>query len=164
MIAQNLVEEVRRLLETGKYSQREIARRTQVSRGTVSAIASGKRRNRVPVPKVQPWEMEGPIKRCPICGGLVHTPCRLCEARRQVAADKKAFKENNDPFPETPKKIFWNLELEGEDRERYEEVRRCHVLRGETGEKPVSDLVYEEPDEWDVIAERSFEDYLDCLV
>ncbi|MGD9126612.1 MAG: hypothetical protein PVH19_04465 [Planctomycetia bacterium] len=164
MIAQNLVEEVRRLLDTGKYSQREIARRTQVSRGTVSAIASGKRTNRVPVPKVQPWELEGPIKRCPTCGGLVHTPCRLCETRREIAADKNAFKENNDPFPEITKKGSWDLELEGEDRDRYEEVRRRRILQGETDEKPVSDLVYEEPDEWDAVTERSFEDYLDCLV
>ena len=43
MIAHAMVGEIRRLLDEGLMSQRKIARRLGVSRGTVHAIARGKR-------------------------------------------------------------------------------------------------------------------------
>jgi len=43
MLALAVVEEIERLLQEGTLSQRKIARRLNVSRGTVAAIASGQR-------------------------------------------------------------------------------------------------------------------------
>ena len=43
MIGEDTVAEIRRLLADGSLSQRKIAGLTHVSRGTVSAIASGRR-------------------------------------------------------------------------------------------------------------------------
>jgi hypothetical protein len=93
MLAPHLVEEVRRLLASGTLSQRTIARRTGVSRGTVGLIAAGRRRD--PVRIVQPWDEEPgqplePPRRCPTCGGLVYMPCRLCHIRQLMEKQKQA--------------------------------------------------------------------------
>mgnify|MGYP001316407961 CR=1 FL=1 len=82
MIAQAMVDEIRKLLGTGGLSQRQIAKRLGVSRGTVNAIALGKRpdygdRGRdvggFPMPS-------GPLRRCPGCGGMVRMPCQIGRA------------------------------------------------------------------------------------
>jgi hypothetical protein len=88
MIEPELEEQVERLLAEGKLSYRKIARFTGVSRGTIGAIASGRRR-------IQPrriffWEDEPvipdvPPQRCPQCGGMVYMPCRLCRTRKEMA-------------------------------------------------------------------------------
>ena len=84
MLASGLVAEVRRLLEEGRLSQRNIARSMGVSRGTVNAIARGirpdyeTRRRELPSDLVSP---SGPLRRCPGCGGLVQMPCLLCHVR-----------------------------------------------------------------------------------
>ena len=84
MIASSVVAEVRRLLAKGHLSQREIARWTGVSRGTVNAIARGKRRDddtrrhRQDEGFIPP---SGPARRCPGCGGLVQMPCLVCQVR-----------------------------------------------------------------------------------
>jgi transcriptional regulator with XRE-family HTH domain len=76
------VEEVRRLLAEGGRSQREIAKLTGVSRGTIGAIASGKRRDREPRPEEDFSLRHGPVVRCPECGGKVYSPCILCRTRK----------------------------------------------------------------------------------
>jgi DNA-directed RNA polymerase subunit RPC12/RpoP len=82
MLALALVEEIERLLAEGSLSQRKIAERMDVSRGTVSAIANGRRGN---------WGREaddadhppaGPPVRCQKCGYRVVMPCIICEARQ----------------------------------------------------------------------------------
>ena len=84
MLPVALVQEVDRLLHEGELSQRKIESRLGVSRGTVSAIASGRRglygreleedcSDRIP--------MSPPI-RCRHCGYRVYMPCLVCEARR----------------------------------------------------------------------------------
>ena len=83
MIATSVVDEVRRLLRQRTLSQRDIARRLGISRGTVSAIYLGKRqdhksRNRRENEVLAPT---GPLERCPGCGGLVYMPCLLCRIR-----------------------------------------------------------------------------------
>ena len=45
MLATNTIAEIRRLLAEKTHSQREIARLTGVSRGSVGAVASGRRRD-----------------------------------------------------------------------------------------------------------------------
>lgn len=82
MIAQEMVQEIRRLLAAGALSQRKIARVTGVSRATISAIASGKRPDNPP--RVRDEEEDrplGPPVRCSGCGGRVYIPCRLCRVR-----------------------------------------------------------------------------------
>jgi len=81
MIARNVVAEIRELLLRGELSQRKIAEQVGVSRGTVSAIARGKRperprrRSRRFVDYVPP---RGPAMRCHTCGGKVQMPCLRC--------------------------------------------------------------------------------------
>lgn len=81
MIVPALVDEIKRLLAEKRLSQRKIAVRLGISRGTVHAIACGKR------PDCPPRELQefdrplGPPERCPGCGGRVYMPCLLCQIR-----------------------------------------------------------------------------------
>ncbi len=82
MISPAVVDEVRRLLGEG-LSQREIARRTGVSRGSVIAIDRGKTAS---VPRgretaISALRIAGPPVRCAGCGGRVYLPCQLCTIR-----------------------------------------------------------------------------------
>ncbi len=84
MIAPAVVEEIRRLLGEGRLSQRRIAREVGVSRGTVNAIAQGKRPDRPARPLRRVGEVvvpAGPVRRCPECGAMVYTPCLACQVR-----------------------------------------------------------------------------------
>jgi len=120
MIPQSRVDRVRRLLATGRHSQREIARLTGVSRGTVGAIASGRRPD---YPQQKPnsddWpDVWGPLERCPGCGSRVYMPCRICAARSfQASRSRPGGPSANRPEPEL------RLELKEEHRRRYEQVR-----------------------------------------
>ncbi len=83
MIADAVVSEIRDLLLAGGLSQRKIAQRLGVSRGTVCAIAHGKRpdyaHRRPPNNTFTP--PSGLPVRCPGCGGMVQAPCLLCHVR-----------------------------------------------------------------------------------
>jgi len=78
------VAEIRRMLAQGEFSQRKIAEQTGVSRGTIGAIALGRRpdyddrRQAVRGDFAAP---AGPLRRCPGCGGMVLMPCLLCRVR-----------------------------------------------------------------------------------
>jgi len=84
MIASDIVSEIHDLLAMGQVSQREIARRLGISRGTVNAIALGRRadystrRRQDPSGFVPP---AGVPARCPTCGGKVQMPCLACQVR-----------------------------------------------------------------------------------
>ncbi|MFH1924377.1 MAG: helix-turn-helix transcriptional regulator [Planctomycetota bacterium] len=119
MIAPSIVTEIKRLLAEGVYSQREIARRAGVSRGSVGAIASGKRRDYDDQSCNGERELDaptGPPRRCSGCGGMAHVPCRLCHVRKLMAESR--IKRQ----PDRPKEAL-ELELSGEQRARYERVR-----------------------------------------
>ena len=83
MIGATLVAEIHQLLREGRLSQRSIARQAGVSRGTVNAIALGKRPD--PLPQCRPEgdfvPPSGSVRRCGSCGGLVQMPCLLCYVR-----------------------------------------------------------------------------------
>jgi len=88
MIATTVVDEIRRLLGEDRLSQRKIASRVGVSRGTVNAIALGKRAD-----SPARWRPEddgftpptGFSVRCPGCGGMAQMPCLLCYIRARKA-------------------------------------------------------------------------------
>lgn len=84
MIAPQVVDEIKRLLDEGSLSQRGIARQLGVSRGTVHAIARGKRpdyHNRRGEEEDQIVPPRGPWSRCRTCGGMVQMPCLACRVR-----------------------------------------------------------------------------------
>lgn len=86
MIAPSMVDEVRRLLSEGRLSQRAIARRTGISRGTVAAIASGRRPDyeaRRRAAGIEYTPPRGKPVRCPGCGALVQMPCLACQLRQR---------------------------------------------------------------------------------
>jgi hypothetical protein len=123
LIAQTVVDEIRKLLSRPGLSQRKIARWMGVSRGTVGRIASGKRPDYRPDIEDEEHPVPaGPPRRCPQCGGLVYMPCRLCRTRALAArSTKRAYRGLAEPEGQM------SVELEGEYRARYEEVR----FRGE---------------------------------
>lgn len=109
MIEPNVIMEVERLLAGGTLSQKKIAAVTRVSRGLVSAIASGKRRIkqkrlvRKPDSNVGTDENghlfyypSGPMARCPVCGAVVRTPCLACqiENREQMSHESPKILAN----------------------------------------------------------------------
>ena len=94
MLAPARVDEARQLIDEGKLSQRKIARLLGMSRATVSAIASGKRPDYVALrlARCVGEEPQGPLERCPTCGGRVYMPCRLCRVRRITAREQLTAK------------------------------------------------------------------------
>jgi transcriptional regulator with XRE-family HTH domain len=77
MLKDETVLEALRLLKQG-LSQRQIALRLNVSRGTVAAIAQGLRRTETPPLEQPPVAV---YRRCPQCGVKVEMPCVACRAR-----------------------------------------------------------------------------------
>ena len=79
-----LINEIDRLLREGELSQRKIADRLGVSRGTISAIASGRRGlyGKDPLETYSPLIPTSPPTRCPHCGYRVYLPCLICLSRQ----------------------------------------------------------------------------------
>jgi len=121
MIALSVTKQVRRLLAENRWSQRKIAEMTGLSRGTVGAIASGKRPDYDPAPRPGDGlrEPAGLPERCPGCGGIVYMPCRLCRVREQISHSAKHRPPQRNVDPEDR----LQLNLRGEHRLRYEQVR-----------------------------------------
>ena len=86
MIVTSVVDEIRRMLREGRLSQRRIAMQIGVSRGTVNAIAQGKR-TCVAAGRLANGNgftpPSGAPKRCPGCGGKVQMPCLVCYIRNE---------------------------------------------------------------------------------
>lgn len=84
MLSLSLVEQIVDLLNEGELSQRRIAERVGVSRGTVASIASGRRGLFGRDPESDDDRSLAnltPPERCPKCGYLIYAPCRVCRAR-----------------------------------------------------------------------------------
>jgi transcriptional regulator with XRE-family HTH domain len=128
MIALETIAEIRRLLAERKCSQREIARRLGVSRGSVVAIALGRRHcGDVSASRVEMVEEPcGPPVRCPGCGAMVYLPCVLCHVRNRRQTSRVVDRE------ESPR-IRWPLgmNLRPEQHVRYEDVRRWRQEQGD---------------------------------
>ena len=83
MLAPAVVEKIRQFLAGGELSQRKIAQRLGVSRGTVLAIARGRRADDSRSPSAAGFfDPNGPVERCRGCGGMVKMPCLLCHIRQ----------------------------------------------------------------------------------
>ena len=123
MIAPETIAEIRRLLVEGGHSQREIARRTGVCRGSVGTIASGRRRNGDDSPEPREDDREvpsGPPMRCAGCGAMVYMPCVLCRVRSKLQKGPRVMEQDAARgLEESP-----SLNLRPEHRAHYEEVRR----------------------------------------
>lgn len=121
MIAPAIVAEIRRLLNEKTLSQRKIAQLTDVSHGTVGAIASGTRPDYEALRDLSDDDGEepaGPPERCRGCGGMVYAPCRLCQSRKaSVPKPHRAPRRLATRKDERPE-----LELRPEHRARYEQV------------------------------------------
>jgi hypothetical protein len=95
MLAPETVREIRRLLVYSQLSQRQIARLVNVSQGTVSAIARGRRSIRSASARQEPLPLpRGPVARCPGCGARVRMPCLACSIRR--SADRRDRSPSGD--------------------------------------------------------------------
>jgi len=130
MLSPAKVAEVEQLLASGGLSQRAIARRTGVSRGTVAAIAAGTRRKKPLRPVAgPPFDIAAPLKRCPQCGGRVHLPCWACA----VEAIKRS--RGYRPFADrpaaagAPAAMVVGLDLRPEHQRRYQRTRRRMLRR-----------------------------------
>jgi transcriptional regulator with XRE-family HTH domain len=127
MVTVEVIAEIRMLLALKTHSQRHIARLLGVSRGTVAAIASGRRQEtpqETPLPEPcdddtdDTEEQSDPPMRCPGCGGLVYIPCLLCRLR-----ERRARRIVRDVF-----EGLLALDLRPDHRERYEQVRALRRL------------------------------------
>lgn len=122
MLPQEKIDEVKQLLEAGRYSERAVSRLTGVSRSVIKRIATGERREKIQRPP-EIWEEDRsgrPFRRCSICGGLVQLPCLACALR-----DRK----RTPGFPDDPisSDLVLGLNLKEEHRIRYEIVKaRVH--------------------------------------
>ncbi|MEM8865621.1 MAG: helix-turn-helix transcriptional regulator [Planctomycetota bacterium] len=110
MLAKTVIDDVLELLAEGKLSQRKIAETVGVSRGTVSALATGKRG----VYGAEPADPEAmTIFCCPGCNNKVCGRCVRCDAasyaERSSCKASRACQEDdcpgcgpgpNDPTPE----------------------------------------------------------------
>jgi transcriptional regulator with XRE-family HTH domain len=88
MIAPERVREVKRLLQEGQLTQREIAKLTGVSRASVGNIASGRRPDYDAIRRSEADQAEfaGPPECCELCDALVLL-CLLCELRKWLAEE-----------------------------------------------------------------------------
>ena len=78
------IEEIDRLLRDDQLSQRKIAKQLGVSRGTVAAVATGRRGMYGKEPEDETSRSlapQSPPVRCPGCGFLIYMPCLVCSAR-----------------------------------------------------------------------------------
>jgi hypothetical protein len=122
MIPPDVVSAVCRLLIETKLSQREIARRTGISRGSVRAIASSRQFENATCRPTEEIDWERPVgspERCPDCGGLIFPPCILCATRKALArhlltALRRLTSRGMIPL---------GLELRPQHRKRYQQVR-----------------------------------------
>jgi len=82
MIKNDTIRKILLLVKQGKMSQRQIAKRLGVSRGTVQAVAYGRRSEHVPaaMKTVATWVVpSGKPRRCYKCGSWVKMPCLACQ-------------------------------------------------------------------------------------
>ena len=146
MLDRHLADKVLQLLNEQKLSQRQVARLTGVSRGTVAAIARGVWHARHRSRPNRESDASPPPSRCPDCGAIVTPPCLACHVR--------ALKARGE-IPPLPEEAVGPLrvELHGPYHARYLEVRAAAMARGEGDPQPDGN---QEPIDDDPWAEDAF--------
>jgi transcriptional regulator with XRE-family HTH domain len=156
MINPTLVDEVKRLLADG-VTQRGISRRLSISRGSVGAIASGKRPNYEALraareDKLAPLPNNAPSERCPGCGGKQQMPCRVCRTRGDKQQRLERARAVLDAARRSPEHSPDNLtmDLHPEHQARYERLHASKILAAARGDvlsnEPVLDRSVGDPD------------------
>ena len=104
MLSLVMIEKIEWLLRSADLSQRQVAMRLGVSRGSVAAIARGKRSAKQQrsasalqiaskdqhAPQIVPDFDAVPV-RCPSCGCRVYLPCLVCHLRK-MERDRRAIR------------------------------------------------------------------------
>ena len=129
MIAASVIHHIQQLLAEGASSQRRIARLTGISRGTIAAIAKGRRRPHEP--RADEEEPLGPIERCPGCGAMVHMPCHACRIQQRKFKPRRGRQ-----VVENTKEPLLRLQLRPEHEVRYRQVRAWREEVGFVEEDP----------------------------
>lgn len=124
VLDRHLADKVLRLLNEEKLSQRQVARLTGVSRGTVAAIARGQWHARRRSRPNQESDASSPPSRCPECGAMVTPPCLACRVRAMKARGEVPSLPQDAAGP-------LQIELHGPYYARYLEVRAAAMARGE---------------------------------
>jgi hypothetical protein len=124
MLAQYMVDRVRKLLAEKKLSRRTVSKRTGASRGSIANIAGEIRRDGFSPPDEREQSDDSPIplappEHCPTCGKLVYPPCRACKLKKHLQRHPE-MTIRPQPY-ETLSEI--RLELKPAERDRYEMVR-----------------------------------------
>lgn len=130
MIPGYQIEQVEQLLQEGRMSQRAIARFVGISRGTVNAVALGRRPDyeaQAREAEAQKFRPARPTERCGHCGALLKiVPCVACRARRHA-------RRRRQRGPVHVSRVIaellvgsrvLDLDLKSEDRARYEQIRK----------------------------------------
>jgi len=153
MIAEEKIREAETMLALGKMSQREIAKRTGLSRATIYLIAKGKRKIQIKTidPDMLPESKNGPPVRCRSCGAMVEMPCLLCHLKDLAARNRPVMQlcPNTVQSPSvmtneqhlTRATIRIGLNLTGDELKRYREVRAWR-------EKCSNPLFTDIPEDW----------------
>ena len=76
MLDPTKLQHIQRLLASGEFSQRQVARLAGVSRPVVAAMLLAQQSS--------DDADHSSLARCPGCGGLVYLPCRACTVRQSV--------------------------------------------------------------------------------
>ena len=93
MVPEWKVRKIKELLAAKKLSQRPIAKLMRVSRGTVSAIATGRRPDYAALRRQREAEavtVREPKGRCPQCGAKVYMPCLACDVRHKARTSPRS--------------------------------------------------------------------------
>ncbi len=109
-ITQDVCDQVLRLLAQTELSHRKVASLVGISRATVAKIATGKYRPYQPSARESDsYRPTGPRGRCPICGGMVYLPCRLCKVRAVKERERARQTLNPRPRPKlrAPSEIWY---------------------------------------------------------
>ncbi len=134
MISDKDLAKIEGLLKESDLSQRAIARITGINRNTVNRIAQGKRpdfktlrkdRKRKHHKEVQ--FRKGKPGRCKECGAMVCMPCLLCSIRKKNVDWQCGILDACVHYDIKP----LGVELAGEERRRYEQLREEKHNQGE---------------------------------
>jgi hypothetical protein len=108
MLPLPVVMEICRLLHEGDLSQREIAAKLRVGRGSVNSLANGTRPvvGRLESKRDKSRRVAALPVRCPDCGGLVFAPCALCKTRAWRRRKRLKLHDGDDASrpPHTPRR------------------------------------------------------------